>query len=175
MKVEDCFQLGHISKPHGINGELILVIDSDHPEAYENLESVFVDIKQKLVPFFIEKIRLNGNRAQIKFDGIDEIEEAESLKGKEVYLPLSQLPELSEDQYYYHEIIGFSVTDKTKGTIGEVINIYEANGNDLLVVNYRGHEVLIPLQDEVVIEVDKARKMVSVDLPAGLLEIYLNP
>jgi 16S rRNA processing protein RimM len=154
---------------------MLWVIESDQPEEYSKLESVFVEIKQKLVPFFIDHIRLNGDKAIVRIEGITDIEQVEGLKGKQLYLPLTELPKLNDDQYYFHEIIGFKVEDKANGILGEVINIYDVNGNDLMAVDHQGREVLIPLKDEIVSKVDKTNKKIEVDLPVGLLDIYLKP
>ena len=89
MDIESCYQLGYILKTHGIHGELLIYLDTDNPEEYKLLESVFVEIKQKLVPFFIEQIKVNDNKAIIRFQEIDNLEAAEKLKGLTLYLPLN--------------------------------------------------------------------------------------
>ncbi|MDF2156813.1 ribosome maturation factor RimM [Algoriphagus sp. CAU 1675] len=175
MNKDQCFQIGRIAKVHGLRGEVNVVLDVEYPEDYEHLEHLFLEQKGRLVPFFLEHFELQpGNRALAKFEELDSIEKVEPLVGSEIYLPLSELPELEEDQYYYHELIGFEVYDETKGLIGPVEVIYDLETQDLLGVKHQGKEVLIPIQDGIIQKVDKAAKKVFCQLPEGLLDIYLE-
>jgi 16S rRNA processing protein RimM len=115
-----------------------------------------------------------GNKALAKFEELNTIDQVEGLVGSEVYLPLTELQELEEDQYYFHELIGFEVYDETKGLIGPVQIVYDLETQDLLGVTHQGKEVLIPIQDGIILRVDKAAKKVFCQLPEGLLEIYLE-
>ncbi len=173
MRVEDCYQLGNITKPHGLHGEVQVFLDVDIPEAYQNLESVFVLNGQKLVPFFIDTISIQPTKVIVKFEDVDSRESAEEICGKALYLPLSFLPELDEDQYYYHEIIGFNIIEASE-TLGEVENIYNFPNQDLIATTVQNNEVLIPIQDDIVTKVDKHKKEIYVQLPDGLLDVYLN-
>ncbi|RPA69833.1 16S rRNA processing protein RimM [Cyclobacteriaceae bacterium YHN15] len=175
MNKDNCFQLGHIAKVHGLHGEVGIVLDVDYPEDYEDLKHVFVEQKSRLVPFFLEHFVVShSNKVLAKFEDHDSIEDAEKLVGSALYLPLSQLETLQEDQYYYHELIGFEVIDDSLGKIGEVKVIYDLETQDLMGVDHKGKEVLIPIQDQIIQKVDKADKKVYCQLPAGLLEIYLE-
>ena len=87
-----------------LKGEVQIFIDSDNPQAYQNLESVFVQQGQQLVPFFIESISIRSDKAIVAFEDIRRIEEASPLKGLKLFLPLTVLPELKEDEFYLHEL-----------------------------------------------------------------------
>lgn len=174
MDFEACFQLGYVSKVHGVKGEVQCFLDVDIPENYRKMESVFVDIDNKLVPFFIEQLSLQGNRAVLKFEDVDSIEQAEDLKDRGLYLPLEKLPPLEEDQFYFHEVIGYKVRDLEQGELGIVKGIYELSHQDLIAMEYRGKEVLIPIADDIVERVSHDEKVLHVMLPAGLLQIYLD-
>ncbi|WP_194774993.1 ribosome maturation factor RimM [Pararhodonellum marinum] len=175
MNKDSCFQLGYIAKVHGLHGEIVAVLDVDFPEEYENLEHVFIEQKSRLVPFFFEHFVLQpNNRFLAKFEEYDTLDQASSLVGSELYLPLSQLPKLQDDQYYFHELIGFEVQDEALGALGEIKTIYDLETQILLGVDYKGKEILIPTQDEIIPKVDKAAKKVYCRLPEGLLEIYLE-
>ena len=175
MKINNCFQLGYIIKPHGIHGAFTVLIDSDNPEYYRELESVYVEIQQELTPFFIDSIQISGNRADLKLKNIHSIEQASPLKGCALFLPLHMLPELEDHQFYYHEVVGFSVKDHIHGELGKIKTVYEANGNDLFAVDHKGTEILIPIRDEFIIDMNKKKRSILVHLPDGLLEIYLKP
>ena len=112
MRQTDCFELGYVIKPHGIHGDVNIFFDVDHPEAYTKLESVFIDIDENLVPFFIEAIPIRGNKARVHFSNISSLDEARRIQSCKLYLPLDELPELEKDQFYYHEVIGYDVEDQ---------------------------------------------------------------
>lgn len=174
MDFEACFQLGYVSKVHGLKGEIQAVLDVDVPENYKKLESVFVDLNNKLIPFFIERIVVTDNKAVIKFEEVDTVEAAEDLKNKTMYLPLQTLPKLSGEQFYFHDIIGYSVHDETEGILGEILTVYNLPHQDLIAMQYNNREVLIPIIDDVVKSVNHDQKIVKVALPEGLLQIYLE-
>lgn len=171
MNLDSCFELGQIIKAHGLKGEIVANFSTDHPEQYSKLESVFLEINQKLVPFFIEKINLSTNKIIIKFEDIDTIEDTKSLLKKTLYLPLENLPEPDEDELYYQHIIGFTVKDKNLGELGTVKDILERAGQDLLIMEYEEKEILIPVDPTIILKTDNKKKILSVDLPEGLLEL----
>ncbi len=173
MDFEECYQLGYILKTHGLKGELAIFIDADQPEAYQQLESVFVEQNKKPVPFFIEHLQLAGQKAIVKFEEIDSIEQARQLKGAKLYLPLAFLPDL-EDGYYFHELKGYQVKDSKLGSLGTITGVLDAGNQTLLAMEYRQQEVLIPLADEIVIRVDKPANTIFTTLPDGLLDLYLK-
>ena len=115
MDKEGWFQLGYITKVHALRGEVILLLDVDFPEDYEGLEHVFVAKDSRFVPYFLEHFVLQPNkRGLAKFEGIESVEEAASLVGTEVYLPIDELPELGADQYYFHELMWVSTSSPGK-------------------------------------------------------------
>jgi len=173
MDFESCYQLGYVLKTHGLKGDVVFEIDADNPAAYRKMESVFVELNKKLIPFFIERIQLNGSRAIVKFEDIDSMDDASKFKGARLFLPLDVLPKL-KDGYYFHELIGFKVIDNQEGELGVITGVFESGHQDLLAMEYRHKEVLIPLIDDIVTKVDKKAKTVYTSLPDGLLDIYLE-
>lgn len=174
MNIDACYQLGYVIKKHGTKGHVSIHLDVDQPNYYSNLESVFVEINQKLVPFFIDSIQIRGNTAVVKFEDIDTQEKAAQLKSKAIYLPLGSLPNLTNGQFYYHQIVNYKVIDQNLGEIGYVTSVVSTDRHDLLLVDHKGKEVLIPITDEIVGKADHETKQISVNLPEGLLEIYLD-
>lgn len=174
MKAENCFELGYISKAHGLAGEVQLSLDTETPEYYKELESVFIEINNKLIPFFIESISISGKKAIVKFEDLDHIDQASELTGKKAFLPLEMLPELEDDQFYYHEITGYTVIDSTAGTLGSVDAVIENPGHDLILMSYKEKEVIIPITEDIVHNIDRDKAEVYVTLPEGLLDLYLE-
>ncbi len=169
MLQDDCYQLGEVIKTHGLNGEVNISLDVDFPEDYKKLESVFLKQDGKLVPFFISHIQINGEKALVKFEDIDSIDDAKALVKAGLFLPLTQLPKLDEG-FYFHDLIGCEVIEDGK-LLGTVKDVYEG-ANELMAVSAGEHEILIPLIDEVLLEVDVKAKKVTVSLPDGLLNLY---
>ena len=175
MDKDSCFQLGYIAKVHGLHGELVIQLDVDDPEQYEALAHVFVAQNSRLVPYFLEHFVLQPNqRVLAKFEGFDHVDEAAQLVGSDLYLPLKDLPELGDGQYYFHELIGYEVHDEVQGELGTVRHIYDLQTQELIGLEYSGKEVLIPIKDGIILKVDKAEKKVFCRLPEGLLDIYLE-
>jgi 16S rRNA processing protein RimM len=171
MSSEDLFDLGFVEKAHGLSGDVKVSIDSDDPGYYQKMESVYIRKKDGPIPFFVESIQITGNKAIIKFEGVDSREEAEELKSGTLMLPVSMLPVLQDDQYYYHDLIGCEILDDDRGSIGNVQDVLEMPADPLLVAIHKGKEVLIPLNEHIVKNVNVRERYLNVNLPAGLLEI----
>lgn len=174
MRVEDCYWVGEIRKAHGIKGEVKAYFDVHYLEEYLDMESVYLLNEDKLIPFFINKMRAIGpNLAILSLRDIVTRNDAEAINGYGMYLPLDQLPELAEGQFYYHDVIGFTVEDKSAGVLGEVKEFREMPAHDLMVMRYKGADVLIPVTKEFVIEADSTNKKIITNLPEGLVEVYI--
>ncbi len=174
MRKDDCFEFGHIIKPHGLKGELWILLDVDFPDDYEELESVFLEQSGNLIPFFITDLHIKGERALIQFEDVDNYEAAAELTGSKLFLPLSILPLLPDDQYYFHELVGMQVEDDKNGNVGIAKEVASRAGQDLLIVDKDGKEILIPMVDTILTSVHKSSKVIYVSLPDGLLDIYLS-
>ncbi len=176
MTKDDCYQLGHITKTHGVSGELVLYLDVDDAAEYADLESVLLEVKGQLVPYFIESIAIvKASRAIVAFEEIDTIEQAERLIGSGAFLPLDNLePITDETRFYFHEIVGYQVVDAEAGELGTVRGVYAMNAQDLIAMDYQDKEVLIPINSDIVRTVDRVNQKLNVVLPDGLLAIYME-
>ncbi|MFY7743300.1 MAG: ribosome maturation factor RimM [Flavobacterium sp.] len=174
MRKEECFYLGKIAKKFSYKGEVLVYLDTDEPELYENMESVFVEINKDLVPFFIENSALHKNDfLRVKFEDIDNEEQADEILGCELYLPLSFLPKLEGNQFYYHEVIGFEIEDQRLGVVGKIVSVNDSTAQPLFEVLNGTVEILIPMIDQFLVKIDRDNKKVVMNLPEGLVEMYL--
>ncbi len=174
MRKEDCFCLGKIAKKFSFKGEVLIYLDTDEPELYENMESVFVECNKQLVPFFIEKSSLHKNDfLRVRFEDINSEEEADSILGNNVLLPLLLLPKLSGNKFYFHEVIGFEIEDNRLGVFGIIQGVNDNSAQPLFEVLNGELEILIPLIDHFLVKIDRVNKKVHVNLPEGLVEMYL--
>ena len=175
MRKEDCFYLGKIVRKHSFKGEVVAKLDTDEPELYSKLESVFIALGNNLVPFFIESSLLQkGNQLRIQFEDVYSEEDAEAILGAELHLPLEFLPKLTGNKFYFHEIIGFSIEDTEKGVFGKIVGVNDTTAQPLFVVDSNGIEILIPMIDDFIVKVDRENENILVQTPEGLIDLYLE-
>ena len=165
MDLKDSIYIGQIAKLHGYKGGVSLFLDVTHPEEYINMESFFIEIDGILTPFFVESFKLkNKGFAAVKFQGVDSEQEARSLLKKKVFIPESELRELDESNFYDHEVIGFEVEDVVKGEIGIVTAIADLKQNPLLIIEFEDKEILLPIFEGLVVNVDRKLKGLKLKL-----------
>ena len=175
MELKDCFYLGKITKKYSFKGELIISLDTDEPEIYKNLKSIFININGRLIPYFIEKSKSQKKSTlRVKFEDINSEEEALSIINKEVYLPLENLPELKGKKFYYHEIIGYNVVDTNHGNIGLIIKVEDKTSQSIFIIKNNGKEILIPVNDNIIQMINRKNKTIHITAPNGLIDLYLN-
>ena len=174
MRKEDCFYLGKIVTKYSFKGEVVIKLDTDEPELYKEMESVYVNLGNNLVPFFIEKSSLHkGNQLRVQFEDVYSEEDADAILKAEIYLPLDLLPKLSGDKFYYHEVIGFTVVDTNFGEVGTIVHINDKAAQPLFEIDRKGKEIFIPMIDDFIKKVDREHNTIEVETPEGLIELYL--
>lgn len=163
--------LGKIVKAHGLHGEVKIFSFSGSPENFTGYGEVhLVDNAGKVSePFKIVQCRSHSKLAIVQLDTINGRNSAEKLEGLGVLLAKDQLPEVREDEYYWHQYEGKIVVDRQGTTIGRVENIFATKAQDILVVMSGGTEILIPVTKEIIVG-EEAGQLV-IDPPPGLLEI----
>lgn len=172
MQKEDCFFLGTVVAKYSFKGEVLIKLDTDDPEAYLTLQSFLVEDDSRLIPYFTTRVQLHKTQLlRVSIEDISSEHEATTLIGKSVYLPLDQLPKLADDQFYYHEIIGFEVIDSLQGTIGTITSANDRSSQVLLEVKHNDRQILIPLVDELIQQLDKQKKQLYLSIPEGLLDL----
>ena len=180
MTLDETYQLGTILKPHGLRGFVAAMFDADDAASYKKLKTVYLALPAaptQLVAHPVEKVQPvpGSNRVLLKLRGIERIEEAEPLRNATLHLPLTELPKLADNQFYFHDVLGFTVVDEHLGELGTVENFYELPQQDMLAMRYQGQEVLVPVVNEIVTHADMSAQKVFVKLPDGLLDVYLTP
>lgn len=173
MDIKDCFYLGKVVKPFSFKGDLVLFFDVDEPEEYSELDGVYIEINKVLVLYPIETIRIKGNKATVRFENMTE-EDSLKLIGKNLYLPMDLLPKLEGNKFYFHEIIGFKVIDKEKGEIGTIESVIDYPAQPLFSIIFNGKEILMPIIDSVIEKVDREAKIMYINSPVGLVDLYLS-
>jgi len=174
MNKADCFNLGHVAKLHGFKGEVSLFFDVTFPEQYANLDALFIEINGFLTPFFVERIALGSKGfARVKLEGVESETQARTLLGNQLFLPASVLPELTGNDFYDHEVIGYTVIDTHFGEVGILSQIIDLQVNPLIQIDSNGKEVLIPMRKDMIVKIDREKKTMEINAPIGLIEMYL--
>ena len=173
--MEGYYYLGKILKPFAAKGALLVHLDVDTPDDYTEMESVFVLMNGQLIPFLIKDISIkHNNKAVISFPDVDTVDQASILAGCDLYQPVSMLRPLSGNRFYYHEVAGYEVHDKNHGFIGIVKEVLEYPHQAVLSVFFKEKEILIPITDEIVTGIEREKRQLYTDAPAGLVELYLD-
>jgi len=150
MRKEDCFYLGKIVTKYSFKGEVVIKLDTDEPELYKEMESVYVEFGANLVPFFIEKSSLHkGNQLRVQFEDVYSDEAADSILKCGIYLPMDLLPKLEGNKFYFHEVIGFTVVDVNFGKVGTIVHINDKAAQPLFEIDSDGTEIFIPRLESV--------------------------
>jgi 16S rRNA processing protein RimM len=174
MQKEECFYLGKVVKKYSFKGEVIIKLDTDEPELYQDLEFVYIEIGKSLIPYFIKNSILQKfNQLRVDFEDVTSEADADNILKTDVYLPLEFLPELTGNQFYFHEVIGFALEDVNFGKVGIIRSINDKTAQALFIVEKDSKEILIPMVDDFIKKIDRKNKKVFVDTPKGLIEMYL--
>ena len=174
MKIEDCFRIGTILKSRGLKGELQLYVDFENLHDI-SIEAIFINMAGKLVPYFVESIKYpQKGIAYIYVEDIDTIEKATPLVKKDVYLPNKLKPKKKKAEFTLKDLLGFTAVDEYEGELGKITAINEYPQQLIASVTYKNCEVLFPLNEEIIKGIDVVKSLVFVDLPEGLLDIYLD-
>lgn len=171
---ENYYYLGKIIKPHGYKGKVSAYLDTDDPGYYQDLKLVYLDMAGTVVPYFVSSLHILNNKAVFEFQDIDTLEKSEMLSKRDIYLPLSELPKLEGKRFYFHEVKGFTVFDELFGELGSVSEVLEYPNQSVLQIFHHEKEVLIPINDDIILEVDRTEKKIMVRAPEGLIGIYLG-
>lgn len=172
IRQEEVFKIGKFAKPHGVKGEISLLTTSD---LFDETDEPYIvcDIDGILVPFYVEEYRYKSDNVMlIKLEYVHTEEAAREFVNRDVYYPLEGLEEetLAGDMTW-DSFIGYTVTDRTHGLLGEIKEIDESTINVLFHIDYQGEEFLFPAAEELIVEVDHSGKQMTVAIPEGLLDL----
>ncbi|MGG4035815.1 ribosome maturation factor RimM [Paenibacillus cisolokensis] len=167
--------VGKVVNTHGIRGEIKVLSQTDFPDvrfAPGSRLTLLDERRGTAVPVEVAGSRLHKNVYILKLNGFDNINDVEKYKGWSLKVSRDDQVELEEGEYYYHEIIGCRVVTEDGETLGEVTEILTPGANDVWVVKRppgKGKPVLLPVIDDVVLDVDVAERKVTVRLLEGLI------
>ena len=168
---KDCLKIGFIRKTHGVRGELILEFEPQFEFAVEVASRFFLEIDGLLVPFFAEQegVHLKSEKtAFVKFSNVDTPKYARRLAGSSVYLFSEEAEENLSDPGFF-DFLGYLLKDSNSGEIGTIIDAEDFSGNVVMTVKHQGKEILIPFNEELLVEADDNQKILVLNLPEGMV------
>jgi 16S rRNA processing protein RimM len=173
MNLSDYFLIGKIGKPKSFKGEVFFIVDDDEVFfALGEITTMQLLIRDKLITYPIEMMSVkSNNKVTLKFKGFDSIDMANMIKNCEVYIDKEDLPVSDDDNVFTHELIGCMVIDEKIGEVGLIDYIDKSSAQELVYINKDNEELIFPLIDEFIVSIDLENKMLTVNLPEGLLEI----
>ena len=168
IKEEEVYQIGKLGKTHGVKGEISFLFDDD---VFDRVDADYLvlDIDGILVPFFMEEYRFKSDsNALVKFEDIDTQERAQQFTGTDVYFPRA-LADGDEDSLSWAAIVGYDITDAQSGqSVGRIAAIDDTTQNILFELE---DGKLIPASEELITDIDKENKTITIDIPDGLLDL----
>ncbi len=174
MDKKNCFYFGTIVRKFSFKGELLVKMDTDQPDIIEQLEAVLIENDNRLMPYFVTSAQLHKSALlRIKFEDVDNEVDADNLMHCDLYLPIGVLPKLEGNKFYYHEVIGFMVIDEQFGPVGEITAVNDQTSQAIFQIDHHSNEILIPINDDFITKVDRENKLIFVNAPEGLIELYL--
>lgn len=166
-------KVGKIVNTHALKGEVKVISSTDFEEQRFEKGTVLLLTRgnQLIKEVEVEGYRNHKNSLLVKFKGIDTVEEAEKFKNLQIKIDSSNVGELEDNEFYFHEIIGCKVYDENNNELGEIIEILTPGANDVWVVkNVQGREYLIPYIEDVVKKVDVNNKIINIEVMEGLFD-----
>lgn len=170
IKKEEVYRIGQLSKPHGIKGEVAFHFTDDIFDRVGECDYLICLMDGIFVPFFIEEYRFKSDTVVlVKFEGVENAEQARRFTNIDVYYPTKFAEESDELSWSY--FVGFCLKDEHLGDLGEVEAVDETTINTLFVVRRpNGDELLVPAQEAFIVDMDHKLRVISVNLPEGMIE-----
>lgn len=167
--MEDMLRVGVFANTHGVRGEIKVFPTTDDVKRFKKLKKVYLDLGKETLEWEIQSVKFFKNLVILKFKGIDNINDIEKYKGKDLLIKREQALPLAKDEYYICDIIGAEVVEEDGNTVGTLKEVLQTGANDVYVVATKeGDEILLPVIPDCVKDLDVEKKVVTVHIMAGL-------
>lgn len=160
--------IGKLRRPHGLHGDMLMELLTDFSDSLK--PGVEVYIGEEYESLIIQRCRWHGKLMRIAFEGLEDPEAVGKYRNTFVYVQSKDHPELPDGEYFHRELIGLRVIDEGGKNLGVVDQILETGANDvLLVIDDEDHEILLPVIDPVILDIDLDKGEIQVHILPGLL------
>lgn len=171
IRKEEVYKIGLFNKPHGVHGELLFTFTDD---IFDRTEGGYVVclLDGIFVPFFIEEYRFRSDTtALMKLEGVNSEKQARMFTNIEVYFPIKHMEEIEPEEVTWSFFIGFRMEEVHHGYLGDIEEVDNSTINTLFIVSHGEEELLIPAQEKFIAGIDQKHRVITVDLPEGLLTL----
>ena len=167
------FKIGKFVASHGVKGELVLKHELGKKTSLKGVQAIFIEERKKsFLPWFVESTRIkNEQEVFLKLDGITTREAAIKLTQKEVWLTEADLRKFAAKSSPLN-LLGYTIVNKAE-SLGEILEVIEQPHQLLCRLEIKGKEALIPINENFLKKINHEKRQVNVELPDGLIEIYL--
>lgn len=169
--MEDLLRVGVIANTHGIRGEVKVFPTTDEKERFKDLKKVILDTGKEQKVLEIQSVRFFKNLVILKFKGIDNINDIEMYKGKDLLVTREDAVPLEEGEYFIADLLDLDVYSDEDEKIGVLYDVMQTGANDVYVVKTEeGKEILLPAIDECILDIDLEENRMTVHIMEGLLD-----
>ena len=169
--MEDFFQVGIITSPHGVRGEVKVYPTTDDVKRFKRLKEIILDTGKERLNLEIESVKFLKQLAVLKFKNYDNINDVERFRGKSLFVPRENAVRLNRDEYFIADLMGLKVIDEKEQEIGTLREVMETGANDVYVIDLTdGRELLLPAIKQCVLHVDVEAGFIKVHVLDGLLD-----
>lgn len=170
VKMDNYLRIGVISTTHGVRGEVKVFPTTDDVNRFKELKEVILDTGKELISFEIENVKFFKQLAILKFKGIDNINDVEKYRGKDLLVTRENAVELEQDEYFISDLIGFEVITDEGSKLGALTEIMTSTANDVYVVkSSENKEILLPSIKECILDINVEKRKITVHLMKGLM------
>ncbi|MCH5342624.1 MAG: 16S rRNA processing protein RimM [Acetatifactor sp.] len=168
--MEEILQVGVITAPHGVRGEVKVFPTTDDPRRFKKLKQVLLDTGKEQLDLEIEGVKFFKKFVILKFKGLDNMNDVERYRQKSLYVTRENAVRLNKDEYFIADLIGLQVQDEDGKAIGILKNVLETGANDVYVVEMKdGRELLLPAIKQCILQVELEEGFMKVHILEGLL------
>ena len=174
MPGETFYFLGSIRKTYGIDGEVVVTLESDPSDTLlKKLESLFLEIEGKRIPFFISNFRKTRPReAILRLEMIDDLEQAKSIINHRIFTTLKDFEPQNSGEINLSILTGFILFDNKLGEIGQIDEVLMYPQNPLFKIIRQENEILVPVNEDLIEAIDTERRQIHMILPDGLIDLF---
>lgn len=169
--MEQYLRVGVISSTHGIRGEVKVFPTTDDVNRFNDLKKVFIDTGKELIPLEVAGVKFFKQMVILKFKEIDDINDIEKYRGKDLLIDRADAVKLEENEYFIYDLIDSEVVTDDGKQLGILTEIMTTGANDVYVVKTpEGKEILLPSIKECILDVNLDSKKITVHLMDGLVQ-----
>lgn len=169
--IEPYLRVGVIASTHGLKGEVKVFPTTDDPERFRALKKVYLDTGSQYMPLKVRGVKFFKNQVIMKFEEIQDINEAERYRGRDLLIDREQAVPLAENENFIVDLIDMDVYEENGNRLGTLTDVLKTGANDVYVVETdEGKEILLPAIPSCILEADVEKAKMVVRIPEGLLE-----